>query len=34
MIYQCTKDMLKSLKVEPEDYLEDYDDLYTWNVKK
>ena len=34
MIYQFTKDMLKSLKVEPEDYLEDYDDLYTWNVKK
>lgn len=33
MIYQCTKDMLKALKVEQTDKPDIYSELFSWNVK-
>lgn len=33
MIYQCTKDMLKALKKEPDKNPDIYNDLFAWNVK-
>ncbi len=33
MIYQCTKDMLKALKVDVSDKPDIYNELFSWNVK-
>ncbi len=33
MIYQCTVDMIKALKVEPSDKPDIYNAVYAWNVK-
>ena len=33
MIYQCTKDMLKALKVKKADKPDIYNEIFSWNVK-